>query len=1120
MFEPHGAPAELLDLLNVVRDEQHRGAAAHELHHAALALFLELRVAHGEDLVHNQDLRLHHGGNGERQPRQHAGGIVADRDVNEVPQLGEVQDLLKLGVEERLCIAENRAVEVDILPAAQVHIETGAEFQHGHDIAAAFHRALRGLHDAGDDLQERALARAVAPDEADRLALLHLKRDVLQRGECAVLQLAAQRRGDKLLERQDLVVVHAEPHRHIGNADHCVVVHINPSALQIENEAVLRLAEDEASHQKHSQRNEHTLQIGGRLRGEAVQNTEPCILNEVIERIDCEHKAEVFRQDALRVKDRRRIHPDHAQDVPQKLHITEEHHGGGEQQAESVGKQDETEQEEKGQDNGLSELHAGEHAHEHERNQGNAQVDHRGHDARQRIHIFRHIDFCNQAGVPQDGGERHAAGFRKEVERHDADQQIGRVIRNVRFENSGKDKILDNHGQQRIEKAPEHTEDRSLVLRLEIAGHELADEEAVFLHGMSCIEQIAALACPAALPEHKQEQEDQHRAGGAEFPIVQARPDVILTGNGIAQRACGGHAVQRELRGFQRLLRVCLREGGGHERGSRAPGLGIGREPQHERHAVCRFDRRVRREGGQASLCDSRGVELAAQQDRAGGRVDELHGDRPGIRAVIGAPLDGDRFQPLDAGGKALLHHRTLDKLHRAALSRQHLHIAVGIAVVQLVACQKIKQADQHGIPNQKGRADFQKLLTLYHANKIPFTGVILEKEPLPSLRRPIQSLPDPAPPPQPQFRAGRVYRMLRAFLPADVRLLCFELALHRLLDKQIKVRFDPCTRGLVQLFQAARIALFLRYAGGRTDPVDLLRDIRPAHRFSAAGQEERPVINSAAGGIVQQFLLQAAGQAQDLLVVAGLDFDTPGFHRFHRHLGHFQNGNARGCEQLNQKIFAFPPQRAGGAQQAQIFRPADLRQILVFRPQLVVQLVFFQSQVAEQAVGRRNAQVHRPGRVAAGQQFFPVPGQRVPVDAFILRQIRVKLPQILFVAVHRALDVVLFFQMGDEAVDELRRQHQFRLPGSGRLDLRFLLFHDSSSLPAHTTKSIWRPQNPKRIAKKVGKRRKRGKKILLNKRLGGGGREKQANQKKFLRLACFPMQNGVKRLVIPFPLC
>ena len=66
------------------------------------------------------------------------------------------------------------------------------------------------------------------------------------------------------------------------------------------------------------------------------------ILNEVIERIDCEHKAEVFRQDALRVKDRRRVHPDHAQDVPQELHIAEEHHGGGEQQAQTICEEDET----------------------------------------------------------------------------------------------------------------------------------------------------------------------------------------------------------------------------------------------------------------------------------------------------------------------------------------------------------------------------------------------------------------------------------------------------------------------------------------------------------------------------------------------------------------------------------------------------------------------------------------------------------------------------------------------------------------------------------------------------------------------------------------------------------
>ena len=152
MLEPDGAAAQLPDLLDVVRDKQHRGAAAHELHHAALALFLELCVAHGEDLVHNQDLRLHHGGNGERQPRQHTGGIVADRDVDEVPQLGEIQNLLKFFIEEGLCVAENRAVQINIFPAAEIHIEAGAELQHGNNVAMAFDRTLRGLHDAGNNL--------------------------------------------------------------------------------------------------------------------------------------------------------------------------------------------------------------------------------------------------------------------------------------------------------------------------------------------------------------------------------------------------------------------------------------------------------------------------------------------------------------------------------------------------------------------------------------------------------------------------------------------------------------------------------------------------------------------------------------------------------------------------------------------------------------------------------------------------------------------------------------------------------------------------------------------------------------------------------------------------------
>ena len=63
--------------------------------------------------------------------------------------------------------AENRAVEEDVLAAGQLLVEAGADFQQAADAAVEIDLAVGHLGDARQDLQQRALAGAVAADEAD-----------------------------------------------------------------------------------------------------------------------------------------------------------------------------------------------------------------------------------------------------------------------------------------------------------------------------------------------------------------------------------------------------------------------------------------------------------------------------------------------------------------------------------------------------------------------------------------------------------------------------------------------------------------------------------------------------------------------------------------------------------------------------------------------------------------------------------------------------------------------------------------------------------------------------------------------------------------------------------------
>jgi hypothetical protein len=79
------------------------------------------------------------------------------------------------------------ALEIDVLPAGELGIEAGAQFQQRGDAAVDDDRSGRGLEDAADQLQQGALAGAVAADDADRFAAPDVEGDILQRGEFPVV---------------------------------------------------------------------------------------------------------------------------------------------------------------------------------------------------------------------------------------------------------------------------------------------------------------------------------------------------------------------------------------------------------------------------------------------------------------------------------------------------------------------------------------------------------------------------------------------------------------------------------------------------------------------------------------------------------------------------------------------------------------------------------------------------------------------------------------------------------------------------------------------------------------------------------------------------------------------
>ena len=93
----------------------------------------------------------------------------------------KVDDLVELPVDLGPLHAEDGAIQVDVLPPGQLGMEAGADFQQRPDPPVDLGFAAGRLGDPGEDLQQRALAGAVAADDAENLALAHFKTDVPQR---------------------------------------------------------------------------------------------------------------------------------------------------------------------------------------------------------------------------------------------------------------------------------------------------------------------------------------------------------------------------------------------------------------------------------------------------------------------------------------------------------------------------------------------------------------------------------------------------------------------------------------------------------------------------------------------------------------------------------------------------------------------------------------------------------------------------------------------------------------------------------------------------------------------------------------------------------------------------
>ena len=175
VLQPERAIAERFHFAGGVRNEQDGDSARAELVNFAQAALAEVDIAHGESFVHQKNFGIDVDRDREGQANHHAARIRLDRLVDEVADLSEFSDVREFAVHLLGGESKNRRVQIDVIAAREFGIEAGAEFEQRRDAAVNVHRAGGGLQNSRADLQQRALAAAILPDDAEGFAAVALR---------------------------------------------------------------------------------------------------------------------------------------------------------------------------------------------------------------------------------------------------------------------------------------------------------------------------------------------------------------------------------------------------------------------------------------------------------------------------------------------------------------------------------------------------------------------------------------------------------------------------------------------------------------------------------------------------------------------------------------------------------------------------------------------------------------------------------------------------------------------------------------------------------------------------------------------------------------------------------
>src|ERR687893_610963 len=183
LVEQNGLSAESLYHPHAMGDEKDRGPGVLEVVHPLDRLLLECRVARGEGLVYDKDIRLHVDRDGEAQATAHPARVGLDRLVHELPDVRESLDVVEALDHLVVLNAKDQTAEHGVLASRKQRVEPRPDTEDRRQPAPDLDLSRRRPQNARDYAQKRTLPGSVAAHDAKGGARLHIQVDVLQRPE-------------------------------------------------------------------------------------------------------------------------------------------------------------------------------------------------------------------------------------------------------------------------------------------------------------------------------------------------------------------------------------------------------------------------------------------------------------------------------------------------------------------------------------------------------------------------------------------------------------------------------------------------------------------------------------------------------------------------------------------------------------------------------------------------------------------------------------------------------------------------------------------------------------------------------------------------------------------------